>query len=604
MDSSRPSGNALRMSQSAEACAHGAEPEELADATADLMLPSDSPLTPTDATATQDYGLSSRRSDLHADGDDFVWPDVQWEFAGTDRFRLEEKLGVGGMATVWRAYDRQREETVALKAVHYRCIRETARLKHEFRLLTSLAHPSIVAPHELHRAGAACFFTMELIDGLNWLVYVRHGFAAEHAGGSGGDSPSVAPSRALVAHRQFDRLRHTFVQLADALDYLHQRGIVHCDVKPSNVMITPEGRLVLIDFGLVFHGGNRELLGQPNPCLAGTAAYMAPELADHAKPTPAVDWYAAGVMLYEALTGRPPFQGSFHEVMAAKRTSEVPSAHHRFQTPRDLSELCQALLHPQPERRATGANIRRTLQGIVSPTAQAFPAGAGRGSTLPPDNAQFAELDAGLEQAAAGRTTVVVVPGASGSDQCCLTDAFCRRVAAQNRGLGFAGRCREAESLSCKAFDEVVDQMVGHLSQLSHPFVERLLPRDADFAALTTVFPGFACLAGQTSLRTPRELPDQELQRRGYAAFADLLSRVAMLVPIVVTLEDVQWDDAASAMLAAELLTPGDIRLLLVLGCPPEEKEKSYIVNLVYQKYACRCISARSLSSVNPHKGW
>ncbi|HEX4456341.1 MAG TPA: serine/threonine-protein kinase, partial [Polyangia bacterium] len=218
-------------------------------------------------------------------------PGSDREFTGTTRFVLKRRLGEGGMGVVWEALDRERLTPVALKTLRNLAPETLLRFKHEFRALQDLAHPNLVSLGELIEEDGQWFFTMELVRGESLLSWVR---------------PPSLPSD------KFDeaRLRAAFAQLATGLAALHARGLVHRDVKPSNVLVAEDGRVVVLDFGVVAEVSAHEEGGG----VVGTAAYMAPEQAAGGPLGAAADWYAFGAVLHQALTGVLPFSG--------RRTSE------------------------------------------------------------------------------------------------------------------------------------------------------------------------------------------------------------------------------------------------------------------------------------------
>src|SRR5262249_363317 len=156
----------------------------------------------------------------------------------------------------------------------------------------------------------------------------------------------------------------------EGLFALHSAGKIHLDIKPSNVLVTPEGRVALLDFGLVTEVGTD--LGARDLPIGGTASYMAPEQAGVTTVGPAADWYSFGVVVYQALTGKPPFDLPLGELLLAKQTAEPPppTAVARG-IPEDLSALASALLRPDPSARPSGVEILARLRpGTATPSVQ------------------------------------------------------------------------------------------------------------------------------------------------------------------------------------------------------------------------------------------
>ena len=259
-----------------------------------------------------------------------------------------QQLGAGGMGVVYRAFDRERNAWVALKTVGELDADSIYRFKKEFRSVAGLDHENLVPLYELISHRGRLFFTMELIeDGVDLAQYLwRHG-------GRPG-SPS------------FDHLfRDLFRQLVEGTRVLHRAGIVHRDIKPGNVLVRKDGRVVLLDFGLAGDlraeppGGDdsaeksfgiRRLVHQTTDHkISGTAVFMAPEQAAGRALTQAADWYAVGVMMYLVLTGGLPFAGSKQDVLWLKQHEDPPNpADLAPKVDRRLCELCVELLSATP----------------------------------------------------------------------------------------------------------------------------------------------------------------------------------------------------------------------------------------------------------------
>ena len=292
-------------------------------------------------------------------------------------YQILSELGRGGMGIVYQAYDRKRQEMVALKTLHRMEPSAVYRLKQEFRALADVRHPNLVGLYEMISTAQQCVIAMELIDGDHFLAWIRSGAgAASHQAVesveftqlnlSCEDAPITRESGATFTHLspiQYDRLRAAFLQLAQGISALHSLGKLHRDIKPSNVMVTREGRVVLLDFGLAAELNWEGVHQSTEQHVTGTVAYMAPEQAASREQSAASDWYSVGVMLYEALTGQLPFTGSPIQVIIDKQQREpsvpadaVPGI------PMDLNNLCVALLRKSPE-----APFRRHLRSLPEP---------------------------------------------------------------------------------------------------------------------------------------------------------------------------------------------------------------------------------------------
>jgi eukaryotic-like serine/threonine-protein kinase len=154
------------------------------------------------------------------------------------------------------------------------------------------------------------------------------------------------------------RLREAFCQLSEGVRALHEAGKLHCDLKPSNVLVELAGRVVILDFGLVTDSD----VAPESAFLAGTPEYMSPEQAIGLALSTASDWYSVGVMLFEALTGRRPFRGSVREVLEHKRWRDPPVPLDLVRgLPQDLNDLCRRLLCRDPKRRPSDAEVLRRL---------------------------------------------------------------------------------------------------------------------------------------------------------------------------------------------------------------------------------------------------
>ena len=413
----------------------------------------------------------------------------------------------------------------------------------------------------------------------------QEGIASSVPGPTGPET-TIGPSQSVVASNpaerrlpsaelDFPRLRSVFRQLAEGVRALHLVGKLHRDLKPGNVLVRANGQVILLDFGLVaeFHAAasasqapvpEEEWATQPSG-IAGTAAYMAPEQAAAQRLSPASDWYAVGVMLFQALTDRLPFRGAWLEMLQAKQVHEAPTASDLAAgIPDDLNVLCVDLLRRDPAARPSGAEVLARLGGGPLP-ADADAAAVAQSPLFVGRQQHLTELMQAFQHARQGKTVLYHVQGKSGAGKSTLVQHFLEGLTARGEAVILSGRCHEQESMPYKAVDSLVDALTRYLLRLGRSEVEALLPTEA--AALARIFPvltrvdSFAAAA-----RTAADITDlREPRRQAFAAFRDLLTRLARHRPLVLFVDDLHWGDFDGTALLANLLRPPDAPPLLML---------------------------------------
>ena len=269
-------------------------------------------------------------------------------------YRVLDVLGEGGMGQVWRAHDTRLERDVALKVLPAETLGDEtarARLVREARLASQLNHPHICTIYEVGEAEGQTFVAMELVEG------------------------QALSARLADGPLPVDQVLRYGQQMADALAHAHSRGVVHRDLKSANIVITPDGQVKVLDFGLAKRLTGEELaeattVSRPSltgpGMVAGTLAYLAPEQLRGQPADARSDIWALGVVLYELATGKAPFQGQTgFELTSAILSQPLPPL--PSSVPAPLAGVIDRCLAKEPgERYQQSTEVRAALEAVAS----------------------------------------------------------------------------------------------------------------------------------------------------------------------------------------------------------------------------------------------
>ena len=480
------------------------------------------------------------------------------------RFDKVALLGRGANGMVYRARDRETGHDVALKTLLSFDAEQLYHLKAEFRSLAQISHPNLVQLEELFVSGSECFFTMELLDGQTLADFVRSLV--------GDEEPRFWTEPALA------KLRNVASQLVSGIAALHAAGKLHRDIKPSNIIVTHDGRAVLVDFGLCTE---LRLMDRARHHLVGTLLYMAPEQAWGKPLTPAADWYALGAVLYEAVVGRLPFHGVGSRLLFDKEKLPPPTP--RLAGP--LAQLAAALIHPDPAARPGPAAIFDAL-GEEEPVTWSH---VGRSGARPPPfvgrDVETGLLVAALKDVAEGRPAVVDVQGPSGIGKTELVEHFLATLGKRAGHVIFRGRCHPQESVSYNGFDGLIDDLSEWLRHLESSAIADVLP--SDVGALHALFPVLGRIPAIARAADP-EIEDAEpyaLRQRAFRALRELLAKIGALYTVVLAIDDLQWGGVDTASLLTEVFrAPHTPRVLLVLAYRSEDQASSAALRVLGER--------------------
>lgn len=260
-----------------------------------------------------------------------------------DRYQLQASLGTGGMAQVFRALDVTLERPVAVKVLKTDVSGDQHaqdRFKQEAKSIANLTHPNIVTVHDFGFDQGGLFFVMEYLPGLNL--------------------------KQLIKQKGFFGVQEALpimIQVCSGLGFAHRANVVHCDVKPHNVVVTDDRRVKVTDFGIARVVQNNEDENHREEVVWGSPLYFSPEQAMGKAPTPASDVYSAGVTFYEMLTGRPPFVARTAERLARLHIEEPPKDPREFapDIPEELARVLLKVLDKEPSNRYRSADQFATV---------------------------------------------------------------------------------------------------------------------------------------------------------------------------------------------------------------------------------------------------
>ena len=482
--------------------------------------------------------------------------------APSPRYRILDSLGKGGMGEVFLADDTQLGRKVAIKFLTAALEADATareRLHREARSAAALDHPYICKIHEIAEVDGRTGIVMEHVSGETLQASLARG--------------PVSPRRALEIADE----------IAEALDEAHKHRLVHRDLKPANVMLTEQGHVKVMDFGLAkaieSASGpldNAETIGPltESGVRVGTPGYMAPEQLLGGQTDARSDIFAFGIVLYEMLAGVHPFHRTSQSgtMAAILRDMPAPVTQYRGALPDSAKATLDRLLKKEPDQRHQSfAEVRTDLKRLLDdlsgvtpmsrrgPTASAVETPSVRRTPFVGREAERAEIRQLLDQAVEGRGAAVLVGGEPGVGKTRFTEELLRE--ARERGcLALVGHCYETEGQPpFIPFVEILER--------ASKIVERAAFREAlgDAAAevakiapeLRRVFP---------DILAPIELPPEQQRRFLFNAYQAFTERGARAMPMVLVLEDLHWADEPTVLLMQHLAQHLAPLPLLVVG--------------------------------------
>lgn len=521
-------------------------------------------------------------------------------FAG--RYEIIESLGTGGMGTVYRAYDTKIKEEIAIKVLKPEIAtnRKTIeRFSNEIRLARKITHKNICRMHDLNEYEGSQYITMEYVPGEDLKSFIRR-----------------------VGHLPSGKTISIGKQLCEGLTEAHSLGVIHRDLKPQNIMIDKSGNAKIMDFGIARSLKAEGITGEG--AIIGTPQYMSPEQVEEKDTDQRSDIYALGVVLYEMITGKVPFEGESTFSIALKHRDETPP-HPREFNPELTTELSTIILKcmakEKLKRFQSAQELLSDLDALekgteitsveVQPRPPAF-----LSEELPAEDEkpvfvarkiELERLNTYLEQSLSGKGQVVFITGEAGSGKTALIQEFARQVQEAHPDLIVAsGKCNAntgigdpyspfMEMLSLLTGDVETRWAAGTITREHAQRLWNLIPQTVKAVLdngpdLINIFiPGASLLTrveAYTSSPTEWQIrlkslverktllpPDSSLQQNDlFEQYTRMMTALAREKPLFLVLDDLQWIDAGSASLLFHLCRRiTGSRMLIVGSYRPDE---------------------------------
>ena len=476
--------------------------------------------------------------------------------AGTTlgRYRIDALIGTGGMGAVYRAYDTVLKRPLAIKILRQGGAHD--QLLREAQNASALNHSSICTVYEVGGDRGAAFIAMEYVDGESLAVKIAKG------------------------PLEVGEVLRIGIEVADALDHAHERGVIHRDLKAANVIASASGRLKVVDFGLARRldlerpdAPTLETISGPGVTI-GTPYAMAPEQVKAGKLDHRTDVWALGVLLYEMVSGYQPFGGATMGELMAAILRDAPAPLQLSPAAEPIRAIIDTCLAKDPNQRyQRTADVKLALLAIaVGPSPPTKPGLMMAAVQRPPLLERTARESAfvGRERergrlaeawvlAKAGRRQLCLIAGEPGIGKTRLSLEFARQCADEN-AIVLVGRCDEEALVPYQPF---VEALGWYARTASEQALRAAIPANSggDLAAFAPEF-----LARLPNLPEPTPMNAAGQRYRLFESVNGLLSRISAGVPVLVFIDDLHWADKPTLSILRHVIRGSEPAALLLIG--------------------------------------